>query len=136
MDLKYTGFEELTSKLQQLGAQGKEIENAAVDKGAEHLEKKFKAAVYAHGLKEKSGTGRESITHETKEGKALIGPSTDGFYLYFWEIGFNHVGSAPRGKGRASTWQPARPWMQPTFTRERGSTQDVMGDEVKKRLGL
>ncbi|MDY7222086.1 HK97-gp10 family putative phage morphogenesis protein [Halalkalibacterium halodurans] len=125
--MEFEGFDELMNNLRSMGDRGKAIEDKAVKKGAEHLEKKFEQAVYSNGLKRRTGKGGESITHEVRNGEAFVGPGKDGFYLKFPELGFYN------------TWAKRRirkPWMQPTFERERVATLKIMADEAKKELRL
>lgn len=122
--LEIDGMDELMSKLEQMGNKGKAIEEKALNEGADHLVNQFKANAPVD-----TGQGRDSITKSKVEGGTIkVGPGNKGFYLRFGEFGFLNK--------RVNRRIPPRPWMGPTFEKNRSQVMNKMTDVTKRELGL
>ncbi|ADU30981.1 HK97-gp10 family putative phage morphogenesis protein [Evansella cellulosilytica] len=137
-NISLEGLESLQNALNELGVKGEKISDDAVEKGAEFIERKFEQSVYSFGLNRRTGTAQREITKERiKTGEYIVGTTSDAFYLYFWEMGFYHVGTAKRRKRRApGRYMAPRPILTPVFERNKSGMINAMAVEARRGLGL
>lgn len=103
------------------------IEKQALEKSGEYLRDKLEDNVYSFGLRKRSGKSEKSflLNREIINGSIKVGLSNqnnDAFYLYYHEHGTKNL--------------PARPFMRPTFEREKTNIERIMADEIRRGLGL
>lgn len=119
MRIKMEGLEELQARLSQM-TDTEGIENKALTEAGEHLRSRI-----AENTPVLSGKLKASIAKgEVIDGKIQIGPSQQGpsYRAHFVEFGTKYM--------------RARPFMRPTFEKEKSSIEKIMSDEIRKGLGL
>ena len=126
MDVEFTGMAELEKKMLKF-ADARDLEKNALKEGAQYLKEEAENSVYSYGLKRRTGKSEKSMVAggEILNGTIEVGLSNqnnDAFYLYFHEFGTSKM--------------PARPFLRPTFEREKSKIIDIMANEVKKGMGL
>lgn len=126
MNIQFDGLAELQARLAQM-ADTESIEKQALEKAGEHLRDKLEDKVYSHGLKKRSGLSAKSfvLSREIINGSLKVGLSNqnnDAFYLYYHEYGTSKL--------------KARPFMRPTFQQEKAKIEQIIGEEIKRGLGL
>ena len=126
MNLEFEGMEDLLRNIEKLGDKGKQIEEKALNEGADHLVQKFKAS---NDFKDETGILRKSIGKSSvKNGHIEAGVGPEGFYGLFLEIGFYNK--------RVKRQIPPRPWMGPAFESSSPDVQRIMAGAVKRELGI
>lgn len=118
-EMKMEGLDELRAKLDSY-ANKVGVTNTALEKAAEHLR-----GAIANSVTVRTGALKAAIIKgEVKNGKVLIGPSQQGpaFRAHFVEFGTKYM--------------TAKPFMRPTFQREKKTIEKIMADEIRKGLGL
>lgn len=113
------GLDELRKKLASF-ARSEEVTNTALEKAGEHLRQEVQNSVPVL-----SGALKAAIVKgEVIDGKIQIGPSQQGpaYRAHFVEFGTSKM--------------PAKPFMRPTFEREKGNVERIMANEIRKGLKL
>ncbi|MEX3621865.1 HK97-gp10 family putative phage morphogenesis protein [Viridibacillus arvi] len=126
MDFEFTGLEELRNRITGM-SNAKSIEEKALKRGGEYFRDKLESVVYSHGLKKRSGKSERSfkVNQQIINGAIEVGLSNqnnDAFYLYYHEFGTSRM--------------PARPFMRPTFEREKTNIEKEMAKGAREGLGL
>lgn len=124
MKLDFDGMDELRKHLSSL-SNVEEVEKRALKKAGEHMVTKLEENVYSYGLKRRTGTSAKSFLMDNKivDGSISVGLSnqnSDAFYLYFHEYGTSRM--------------PARPFMRPTFEKEKANIERIIANEVRKGI--
>ncbi|MBO0586118.1 HK97-gp10 family putative phage morphogenesis protein [Sporosarcina sp. E16_8] len=117
--IEMTGLAELQARLSQM-ANATNIEKDALTEAGEHLRKEIQ-----NNVPVRTGKLKESITKdEVVDGKIQIGPSQQGpaFRAHFVEFGTRKMS--------------ARPFMRPTFEREKTRIEQIMAEQIRRGLGL
>ncbi|KAA0944155.1 HK97 gp10 family phage protein [Sporosarcina sp. ANT_H38] len=113
------GLAELQARLAEL-ADATNIKEDALTESGEHL----RQAIY-DAVPVRTGKLKESIIKgEVVDGVIQIGPSQQGpaFRAHFVEFGTSKMS--------------ARPFMRPTFEREKTNIERIMADAIRRGLGL
>ena len=126
MQIVFTGLDELKRTL-ETRLNSEEIRDEALLKAAGYFKEELEENVYSYGLKERSGKSKESfvVDKEIVNGQLRVGLSNqnnDAFYLYFHEYGTSKM--------------RARPFMRPTFEREKQKIIDTMARVLREKLML
>lgn len=119
--MKVEGLEKLQHKLANIQLD-EATRNRALMAGGKHMRNEISKNTPVG----QTGKLKESIatSEVSSDGKILIGPSQQGpdFRAHFPEFGTSKM--------------KAQPYMRPTYEREIKEAERIMGDEVKKGLGL
>lgn len=118
-NVKFEGLADLQRQLANLSNRTS-IEKKALEAAGEHLQNAISDSVPI-----KTGALKGSITKgEVKDGKILVGPSQQGpsYRAHFVEFGTSKM--------------PAKPFMRPTFEREKQKLESIMAEEIKRGLGM
>lgn len=126
MQIEITGLDELRREL-ETRFNSEKIRDEALLKAADYFKKELEENVYSYGLKKRSGKSKESFVIDKKivNGQLRVGLSNqknDAFYLYFHEWGTSKM--------------RARPFMRPTFEREKKKIIDTMARVLREKLML
>lgn len=117
MTIELRGMEQLLSELSRL-ENPKYLEKKALEAAAEHLRSKIE-----ENAPNKTGFLKERIEKsEVKNGEIEVGPGKDAFYGHFLEFGTSKMS--------------ARPFIAPTFEKEKSAIERKMADEIRKGLRL
>jgi|SRR5690606_6291562 len=115
--IEFEGIDELIREVEQLESESKKIKNKALIAGADLLKERTQRAVYSYGLKPHTGKAPKYIDRTSpRNDEILVGNTSDGFYLYFHEVGFYNV--------RARRFIPPRPFMSITYERSKNAILD------------
>lgn len=115
--IEFEGIDELIREVEQLESESKKIKNKALIAGADLLKERTQRAVYSHGLKPHTGRAPSYIDRTSpRNDEIFVGNTSDGFYLYFHEVGFYNV--------RARRFIPPRPFMSITYERSKNAILD------------
>ena len=127
-ELQVIGLDEIMKKIEELGRKGAKIENEAITEGAKPI---LDDAVSTTAFKDQSGDGRKGlkISRPRKKGDVkyvLIGIDkgdiSEIFYMKFKEFGSSH--------------EPARPFLQPAYERNKAEALRIIKEIMRKGLGL
>lgn len=118
-NVNFDGLADLQRQLANLSNRTS-VEKKALEAAGEHLQNAI-----INSVPVKTGALQGSITKgEVKDGKILVGPSQQGpaFRAHFVEFGTSKM--------------PAKPFMRPTFEREKSKLESIMAEEIRRGLGL
>lgn len=121
MSFDVSGLNELMDRLQNMGEQGKEIEEKALKAGAEIFRDEIEAntPVYPGG----NDHGKDFIVvGDVKDGQIPIGPDNKHYYLRFPEFG--------------TSKQPAQGFMERAFNDKKSEAQQAIVEVIKEELSL
>jgi len=125
-EMEVQGMQQLMDKIQELGKQGKKIENKALLKAAEPI-----LADAISNAPERTGRGKAGlkISRPKKKGDSKIvligiekGDMSEIFYMKFHEFGTSRM--------------PAKPYLGPAYERNKSKAIDIIKTEVRRGLGL
>ena len=124
MEVEIYGLDELKRAL-ETRLNSKEIRDEALLEAANYFREELEENVYSYGLKEITGKSKESfvVDKEIVNGQLRVGLSNqdnEGFYLYFHEYGTSKM--------------RARPFMRPTFERNKEKIIDEMARVLREKL--
>jgi HK97 gp10 family phage protein len=114
------GFDELMSRLREMGDQGKEIEEKALKKGAEIMRNVIEDGVPESERRDHSKN--HIVTGEVKDGVISIGPDKKHYYLRFPEFG--------------TSKQPAQGFIERAFKDAKDEAKQAMADAISEELRL
>lgn len=118
-NVTFEGLEDLQRRLADFSDRTI-VEKMALETAGEHLRKEIQKSVPV-----KTGALKAAITKgEVQNGKIFIGPSQQGpaFRAHFVEYGTSKMS--------------AKPFMRPTFEREKGRIESIIATELRRGLGL
>lgn len=135
MEVDVTGMKEIQKLLADVGRKGKKIGEEANLKGAEYLKTKIQSSVPVD-----DGVYRDGITI-TKKGKNVIvhsGRVPHAHLVEFGRSGGSTKITDKNGVQRTVKWGPTspNPVVARTYESERKKIIEIIGEDVKKRLGL
>ena len=117
--ITFEGLDELRRRLADLSDRSN-VEKKALEEAGEHLRKEIQNSVPV-----KTGALKAAIVKDNvMNGKIFIGPSQQGpaFRAHFVEFGTSKM--------------TAKPFMRPTFEREKGRIESILAQEIRRGLGL
>jgi HK97 gp10 family phage protein len=124
--LNTEGFNELYTRLESMSTNAQKVVDKALKKAAEPILQDMKSNAPV-----RTGLGRELLSTskpETKNGKRFVtiginkGDNSKIFYLKFYEWG--------------TTKQVARPFVTPSFYRNRDQASEIIKQEIREALDL
>ena len=120
--IELEGMQELLNRLEEMGKEGKKIENAALKKAGEVLQEEIQkeAPTDSGNLKDNIEVGK---IKKNKEGSYVqVGTNDKSWYGKFVEFG--------------TTKMSANPFMSRAYQSKKEEIQETIADEVRKGLGL
>lgn len=134
MELNFDGFEQLIQEMEQIEREiSEDTRDEALKEAGDVLLKQMESEVYAHGLTERSGEARESLTRtDPKNGEVFVGTQggrkQPGFYLYMHEFGYYNVW--------AQRFMPPKPFASIAYQNALNKMLDAQTKVLQRRLGM
>ncbi|MDN4609124.1 hypothetical protein [Sporosarcina highlanderae] len=133
MELEFSGIDELIKEIDRIEGLTDDLKDKALIAGGDLLRDRMKEEVYAHGLRELTGEGRESLIRTDPKNHELFvgtqgGKKQPGFYLYMHEFGFYNV--------RARRFIAPRPFASIAYENSKDDILTAYVEEFRKGLGM
>jgi HK97 gp10 family phage protein len=117
---RLAGFDELISRLREMGDEGKNIEEKALKKGAEIMRNVIEDGVPESERRDHAKN--HIVVGEIKDGVIPIGPDKKHWYLRMPEFG--------------TSKQPAQGFMERAFKDSKNEAKQAMADVISEELRL